>query len=170
MDARPRGRSPDLVEALPAPGPGPASPDLVRRLADAWHEHDGDALEHSRDDHDPLSGSVYQDPFGSPAIGVGAFSTATGYGVAPGGTSRAPTWERSDVQQDSIRMAWRHCPSGLSLLEGVDLATLGPDGRIASIVSFWSRYVEEPAEGACDGPRMNASPSSTSAPGHVRAW
>ena len=155
------------VEACAGSKPWTGVPDLIRRLADAWHEADGD-VRWSILEEIWTTGSVYQDPYGSSAIGVGAFSTVMGYGVAPGQYIELRSWDESDVQQGSLRMAWRHCcPSGLSLLEGVDLATLGPDGRIATIVSFWSRYVEEPAERACDGPRLTAHPSSTSGPGET---
>jgi hypothetical protein len=152
------------VAACAGPKPWTGVPAIVVRLAEAWHERDGEVRRGILTEVWATT-SVYQDPYGSLAMGVDAFSEVMGHGVAPGQYIELRSWNESDVLQGSIRMAWRHCcPSGLSLLEGVDLLTLGPDGRIASNVSFWSRYVEEPAEGACDGPPAAATGAASAAP------
>ena len=135
-------------------------PAIVARLADAWHEHDSVKRRAILDEVWAEDGE-YHDPYGGDANGRDGLNAIMGFGVAPGQYIELRSWDESDMQQGSIRMAWRHCcPSGLSLLEGVDLLTLDSDGRIARDISFWSHFVEEPAEGACDGPRVTAPPSN----------
>ena len=135
-------------------------PAIVARLADAWHEHDSVKRRAILDEVWAEDGE-YHDPYGGDANGRDALNEIMGFGVAPGQYIELRSWDESDMQQGSIRMAWRHCcPSGISLLEGVDLLTLGSDGRIGRDISFWSRFVEEPAVGACDGPRVTGMPSN----------
>ena len=135
-------------------------PAIVARLADAWHEHDFAKRRAILNEVWAEDGD-YHDPYGGDAGGRDALNAIMGFGVAPGQYIELRSWDESDMQQGSIRMAWRHCcPSGLSLLEGVDLLTLGSDGRIERDISFWSHFVEEPAEGACDGPRATSMPSN----------
>ena len=148
------------TQVCAGPKPWTGVPGLVVRLAEAWHEHDGVKRRPILDEVFAEDG-LYQDPYGFPTNGRDAFWAVMGYGVAPGQYIELLAWDDADIHHDTIRMAWRHCcPSGLSLLEGTDIATVGPDGRFSRIVSFWSRYVDEPAEGACDGPRITTAPSS----------
>src|SRR5262245_40520806 len=44
---------------------------------------------------------------------------------------------RVDHHNDAVRFSWSLGPaSGPSVVEGVDFCTLGPDGRLASVVGF----------------------------------
>ena len=148
------------VEACAGPTAWTGVPAIVARLADAWHEHDF-AKRRAILDEVWAEDGHYRDPYGGDADGRDALNAIMGFGVAPGQWIELRSWDESDMQHGSIRMAWRHCcPSGISLLEGVDLLTLGSDGRITRDISFWAHYVEEPAEGACDGPRMTSLPSN----------
>ena len=166
-------------------------PALVIRLADAWHEHDA-AKRRAILDEVWAEDGTYVDPFSDPVVGRDALSDVMGYGVAPGQYIELRSWSASDMHHGAIRLVWRHCcPSGLSLLEGTDLATIDEDGRIGRVVSFWSHFVDEPAEGACAGPLVSPGAPTTPAPtaaatcarseadrgsvppvaaGYVRAW
>ena len=137
-------------------------PSLVIRLADAWHEPDYRRrlaiLESIWNDD-----TVYQDPYGDTAIGLDALAGVMGYGVTPaqGQYLELRSSDASDMHHGAIRMAWRHCcPSGFSILEGTDILSIGPDGKVTEDVSFWERYVEEPAEDACTGPRLTSAPAT----------
>lgn len=133
-------------------------PNLVRRLADAWHERDAAAR---RGILDEVWGedAVYHSSYGDRVIGRDAMSDVMGFGLGPGQYIELRGWDDADLHHDTVRLAWRACcPSGLPLVEGTDFVAIGPDGRIARVVSFWGRFVEERAEVACDAPGGNQSP------------
>jgi len=54
----------------------------------------------------------------------------------PGG--QIVPWSRVDVHHNVLRFAWRLVgPDGAILNEGMDFATLAPDGRLQSVVGFF---------------------------------
>jgi len=157
-----RGTFSSPVRACAGPTDWAGVPDLIRRLADAWHEPDS-ARRLAILDEVWAKDGVYQDPYSDPATGRAALSDVMGFGVAPGQYLELRSWEAGDLHHQRIRMSWRHCcPSGIPLLEGTDIATIGADGRITKVVSFWNEFIEAPAETACDGPP--GSPSGNDEP------
>ena len=135
-------------------------PPLIKRLGEAWNGTDF-ATRRAILDEVWAEDGLYQDPFSDGVVGRDALATVMRDGVGPGQYVELLRWDpAADMHHGAIRLAWRHCcPNGASLLEGTDMATVGADGRISRVVSFWSRYVEEPAEFACDGPRISTAPS-----------
>ena len=86
----------------------------------------------------------------APVIGREALADHMAYGMGPGQYVVVTAWTEADEHHDRVRIRWRACcPSGLTLLEGVDIGEIASDRRLARMTSFWNNEVDLPADAAC---------------------
>lgn len=125
-------------------------PAIVRLWGAAWMAPDDAARRKILEAVWAVNG-YYVDPYvEAPVIGREALADHMAYAMGPGQYVEVSAWTDSDVHHDRVRIRWRHCcPTGLSLLAGVDIGEIDSDRRLARVTSFWSNEVELPADAAC---------------------